>query len=317
MLEGFIERQHCPACEEKKFTTIYELPYESQVLKAYLHEFYAHQGGVELDKVAGNQFELRKCPNCGLVYQGHIPNDALMETLYEKWLNPALIYEKYQRKHGAAYYFKLIDEVASLLEYFNKIPDELHFFDFGMGWSKWCKVVQSMGINSYGAELSETRIEHAKSVGINVVTLEGFEKNNFDFINTEQVFEHLPNPLAILRILVKGLKPGGLIKISVPNGYDIERRLKANDWKAAKISANSLNPVAPLEHINCFKQHTIEKMASLVGIKSVDFSVKRRLNVPAPTTPKDKFKDLMRPAYNTIRKEEYPVGSTNLFFTNM
>ena len=41
------------------------------------------------------------------------------------------------------------------------------------------------------------------------------------------------------------------------------------DWKAPKNSRNSLNPVAPLEHINCFRRKSLIKMAAIAGMEEV------------------------------------------------
>ena len=106
--------------------------------------------------------------------------------------------------------------------------------------------------------------------------------------------------------LKKCLRPEGLLKISVPNGSDIKRRLKICDWKAPKDSKNSLNPVAPLEHINCFTHKSIMKMAELAGFQ--------RMKIPLPIqyaysiygkTVKQLLKNFLRPLYRNLFKNTY------------
>lgn len=63
---------------------------------------------------------------------------------------------------------------------------------------------------------------------------EEIPQHQFDFINTEQVFEHIPKPLETLRYLKKALKTNGVLKISVPTANDIEQRLEIMDWKIPK-----------------------------------------------------------------------------------
>ena len=48
-----------------------------------------------------------------------------------------------------------------------------------------------MGYESYGMEISESRIKYAESKGINVINWAQAVRLKFDFINTEQVFEHI------------------------------------------------------------------------------------------------------------------------------
>jgi predicted SAM-dependent methyltransferase len=64
------------------------------------------------------------------------------------------------------------------------------------------------------------------------------------------------------------LKPGGIIKISVPTANDIERRLKLMDWGAEKGTRNSLNNVAPLGAHTVFQSgSSLIRMAEAAGMK--------------------------------------------------
>ncbi len=314
MGEGFVERKKCPVCEEVKSESIFEEPYGSQLLIQYLESFYGIRGGVDLSKVREGIYELVKCSFCELIYQRYIPNDAMMNTLYERWLDPAMIYEKFEKNHAKEYYLGLADEVAGIIGFFDAKPADLEFFDFGMGWSNWCKMVQAFGVNVCGAELSQARIDHAKNHGLEVIGLSELSEKRFDFINTEQVFEHISNPRETLALLVKGLKNNGLIKLSVPNGFDIERRLKVNDWTAPKGSINSLNPVAPLEHINCFKTKNLDILADKVGLKRVKVQVNRALKPKEKIDMKEKIKGVLRPIYRLIVPNSHPFDTTYLFY---
>ena len=74
----------------------------------------------------------------------------------------------------------------------------------------------------------------------------------FDYINPEQVFEHLINPLDTLKHLAKSLGQEGLIKISLPNSRIALKKLKQSGSYVA-LSDKHIMLVQPLEHINCFK----------------------------------------------------------------
>jgi 2-polyprenyl-3-methyl-5-hydroxy-6-metoxy-1,4-benzoquinol methylase len=157
--------------------------------------------------------------------------------------------------------------MVDLVSFFNERPHNLKFLDFGMGWGKWCLMAKAFGCQVYGLELSESRIAYAKKHGITVLAKEHLLQHEFDYINTDQVFEHIPEPLETLKELIECLKLNGIIKISVPNGNKIEQVLESMDWNAKKGQRNSLNAVAPLEHINCFKTKAIKLMASQSGLE--------------------------------------------------
>jgi 2-polyprenyl-3-methyl-5-hydroxy-6-metoxy-1,4-benzoquinol methylase len=199
-----------------------------------------------------------------------------------------------------------------LIAYFNVYPENLHFLDAGMGWGSWCLMAKAFGVNIYGVELSRHLIERGRSKGINMITWDELAGNSFDFINTEQFFEHIGRPLETLRYLKKSLKTNGLIKISVPDGSDIKRRLNVLDWTAPKGTKNSLNVVHPLEHINCYKRLSIIKMAKIAGLQEVKMPIALQYVYSTNWRPvREMAKNLLRPLYyNVLQKGTY------LFFRN-
>ena len=206
------------------------------------------------------------------------------------------------RKRDSVYHFSgYTQEILSVILYFKSKPSQISVFDFGMGWGKWCYMAKAFGCDTYGTELSETRIEYAKRNGIKVITWDEIPEYKFDFINTEQVFEHIPNPLDTLRYLRDSLKPRGLIKISVPNGKNIKKKIKIGDWMAPKGSKNSLNYVSPLEHINCYTRTSVIEMADHAGLVRVRLPLFLQIASAMPwNTPKRILKNIVIPFYRDL-----------------
>ena len=311
MNESYFEiRKHCPTCKSTNTIEIYSCSFLKSPIKEFLKSFYSPQGKVEFEYLKGANFILKECNNCGTIFQKEIPNDFLMNKLYEEWIDPEKAFKSHLEKVNLSNFSYYAQEVMMVIAFFNRIPSQLKFFDYGMGWGKWCYMAKAFGCGSYGTELSKTRIEYAQSQGTKVITWEEIPNYRFDFINTEQVFEHIPEPLKTLRCLKKSLKHNGLIKISVPNGKDIRRRLRIGDWLAPKGSKNSLNSVSPLEHINCFKQASIIRMADIVELELVKMPMPLQLaNTTNWNGMKQIIKNLARPIYRNL----FP-GGTYLFF---
>lgn len=265
----FSHRNKCPACHSESIREIYRKPYDVPPISRYLESFYADQGGVDLAYLANVSFCLCECSNCALIFQSEIPNDFLMSVLYEQWMNPDKIFRQHRRTDDLKMFSNHAHEISMLIDYFDTVPSALSFFDFGMGWGKWALMAKAFGCNSFGTELSIDRTTYAASNGINIIEWDTILKHQFDFINTEQVFEHLSDPLPTLQHLKTALKPNGIIKISVPTANDIRRRLKTMDWDAPKGTKNSLNAVAPLEHINFFRRESLIAMAKAAGMEEV------------------------------------------------
>ncbi len=306
--EFFNYRDKCPACHSKNFKEVYKSPFDEHPIRSYLEVFYAApDGGVEFEYLKNASYHLCECKECNLIFQKEILNDYLMELLYDKWIDPILIFNHDQDSHNLERAMYYASEISMIIDFFDKMPSELSFFDFGMGWGKWALMVKSFGCKTYGTELSEERIKYATSNGIQVITWEEMPSYSFDFINTEQVFEHIPNPLETLNHLKLSLKPNGIIKISVPTANNIKSILKKMDWKAERGSKNSLMPVAPLEHINYYRRISLVKMAEKAGLKEVMIPMKLQYRYKSNWNGSRRIaKNLALPIYrNILKKQNY------------
>lgn len=265
----FVERTCCPCCESYKFITVYQCAYSDDPIRQYLIDFYEPQGGVDFNCLQDASYVLRHCQSCSLIYQAQIGNDSIQRKLYEEWIDAARAKVLDDQNRGLNDHVLYAREIITVLTHLGKLPAQTRILDFGMGWGRWCRMAKGFGCQVFGTELSEARINYARSQGIEVISWNKIPLNRYDFINAEQVFEHLPEPLETLKHLSLGLSEGGLIKISVPDGKNVLQLLRKADWTATKNSAGSLNAVAPLEHINCFRHETLVSLARHAGLKVV------------------------------------------------
>ena len=314
MNKYFIIRTNCPCCNSSKGEVVYSVSYTDSEIVKYLTDFYGKQGGLEFDYLQDATYTLVKCNTCSCTYQKQIPNDFLMEKLYEKWIDPEHIrtaeVDNYPINHSLAY----ANELANVITHFGVMPGQLDFLDFGMGWGKWCLMAKAMGVNVCGTELSESRIAYANNNGINAISYEKIGNKKFDFINTEQVFEHIPEPLKTLQYLQKSLKPGGIIKISVPDAKNIDGALKRMDWFILKGTKYSLNVVAPLEHINGFKNHSILQMADLADLKPL--IMKLRVNFEFSNNAAKSPREIGKFLFRLLQYKYIQKHNTYVFLTN-
>jgi SAM-dependent methyltransferase len=197
-----------------------------------------------------------------------------------------------------------IRQIADMIHFIGRPPKQIQALDYGMGWGHWCRLGSAMGLDVKGHELSLAKADHAAIYGIKNLTRQEMHAHSFDFINVDQVFEHLPYPLETLVELVQILRPGGLIRISVPDGWNVKKRLKSANWHASKEARQSLNPVAPLEHINCFNHAALLNMTSNAGLAPA--------NVPShyALSCVGQIKSLLRPIYYFLRG----TPGTTLYF---
>jgi len=105
----------------------------------------------------------------------------------------------------------------------DRIPSGSRLLNVGCGTGVLASLVQrTCNATVLGVEPDPVRAEMARSKGVEVVC--GYfdeslasEVGQFDVIILVDVIEHLQTPARLIRLLLKSLKPGGFIVLSVPN----------------------------------------------------------------------------------------------------
>ncbi len=293
-----IERTACPACRSSRHSTVYSCAFGDDPVRTFLETYYRESGRIAINELAGANYTLFECADCGLVYQQLYPGERLMERLYREREN----FDPQKDRRGlhisVQYYARHAELMLSLAGHFRQHPADIKVFDFGWGWAELATMAVASGFETYGAELVESKKQFARSRGIHVIEWEEIPEHHFDFVNADWIFEHLPRPLDTLEHLRKGLGDHGIIKISVPIGVQIQRRLKVHDWSAPKNSRHSLNAVHPLEHLNCFEGKSLAKMAALCGLKPFRFPIREQYMMFKWGSAKEALKAMARPFYH-------------------
>lgn len=310
-----VPRERCPACGEPGGETLYDRPYDAPPISTYLERYYGAHGAFDPAPLAGARFQLAGCRRCGLIWQRLAPDEALARRLYEVWIDPETARRRFLDGRSLKNQSRCAGELMLVLGLLGRRPREVALLDFGMGWGKWVLMARAFWCPAWGMELSPARLAHARELGLPTLTWEELDGRRFDFVNTEQVFEHLAEPLPVLRRLAAALAPGGLIKLSVPNGHGMRRRLARlergargdDDAAWAARGRASLVPVRPLEHLNCFDHRALGALAAAAGLEPVRVPIARQLASAAGwTSPREAVEALLRPFYrNVLRRGTY------------
>lgn len=261
----FVARDNCPVCSSTDITLVLELPFTDIRIRSFVDAYY--EGRVPEAVLAAGNYKIASCNRCGLIYQAEILDSEHMFELYENWISAEHSLDKKQYADTGLFkrYSSDIEGLASMV---NKKPRDTRVLEFGSGWGYWARVAQAYGFDVTGIELSRARREYSQARCLNVFEkLDDLGEKKFDVIYSNQVFEHVDDPRDVLRQLVRFLADDGAIKISVPNGRDMLKKVSRSDWVASKDALH------PLEHVNCFTRKSLSSLAGYEGLALVPAGV--------------------------------------------
>lgn len=143
-------------------------------------------------------------------------------------------------------------------KYYQSVLKELYklggqkgkLLDIGCGHGTILKIAETVFEDCLGIEPSEVESEIARKKGCKVVNAffdESFQQREFSAFISTQVFEHLPDPVATMKMAATILKQDGVGYIDVPNGQSIYKENRYFDIN--------------VEHINYY---TIESLTRLI-----------------------------------------------------
>jgi SAM-dependent methyltransferase len=299
---GFVGRVGCPVCGAQDVAGRYARGFDEEPVAAYLRSYY----GKSTAPLAGGTYDLAECGRCSLIFQRQIGDEAFLVELYTNWLKG-----EGDPERDPTYRAELQDplasrdghELISAAAYLGKPLGQLTTLDYGMGWALWARISLALGCRSYGSDLADNRMAFARQAGVATVSDAEIPEQAFDFINCEQVFEHVPDPAGLARRMAAALAPGGILKISVPSGENVPQTLNLLARGDADWTRDRLMPIHPLEHINCFRGRTIGILAARSGLREVrpgladSYAFLSRAGSMDTKRPRKLLKELVRPVW--------------------
>ncbi|MCX2980777.1 class I SAM-dependent methyltransferase [Halieaceae bacterium IMCC14734] len=287
----FDQRDSCPVCDGGKVTAILELPYSSGDVCTFLFEYYRLE---ELfsradwaSRVGNTPYALDSCQNCQAIYQRFAPTSAFAAEIYAQWIgrpsvgtSQKLKYlngqsgEHWQFQSFAEHTHKLSEAMRLTKLLINqtgkRYPRELKVLDYGLGTGVFARAMQACGCRVFGYDLADNRQQAARESGIQMLSYGDIAHEHFHFINTEQVFEHIPSPLQTGKYLASVLEPTGFLKVSVPFCRWVERGKHSINWhEKNRYSDYSPMPYQPLEHLTYFRRPSLLALGERIGLKEV------------------------------------------------
>ena len=259
-----VTRNSCPVCNTTKLKEIFSLPYNSKIITSFLEDYYKRL--IDIKKLEKYYYSLIECQNCDFIYQKQIPNEEFSTELYENYIDKETSLKK-KDDYENRYYKKLVHEINLIKSIFKKKNEEVSVLDFGAGWGFWISYLKKNNFDVSAFEVSKTRINFIKKNNIKVISDIEKTDNKFDFIYSEETFEHISYPKETLINLSKILKDNGFILLRFPSSFLFK-------FKLSKKYEPRDDCAHPLEHINLLKKKSFENMIKGSNLEIINFKSK-------------------------------------------
>ena len=261
----FFIRTECPLCGTEKLQTLRSVLYTDPALLSGLVARY--EGNLSKEDLEGASYTLLHCVQCDFVFQQYVPTDVLVQKLYSyrstESINRSLSKRFFSRTRFYSNNATLAERVRIILDEGKTGPARYSAFEYGAGWGYFSLMVKAFGFDILSLEVSRERTESLQSLSIPTIASLKELYGEFDYLHSDQVFEHIANPLEVFKKITSHLNTRGVFFISVPNGNNIKKRILQNPHNYF------LKDVYPLEHVNCFSTKSLVVLARRAGLKPV------------------------------------------------
>ncbi len=229
-------------------------------------------GTADIRPLSGPTFGERalwRCNRCALVQLFPWPGDGVVDAaLYQN--------DNYMAKIGRAEYFGYYKAFEEYLREAHRIGKDLAILDFGAGHCWYQRFMTDEGYaNVQSVEINQHLVAHGRNVlGLRNVHTDASElpDASFDLVISNQVFEHLPDPMQMLRATIhRLLKPGGMVCFSVPNWDSWNRPVLRQRWLG----------YSPEDHLWFFNRQSLTRnLAQVPEFDTVDMSIRSAVGKP-------------------------------------
>jgi len=247
-----LNARHCPICCSTEYKVL----------------FTAQSRGDEFEPPIVSNYV--RCKECELIYLTPVPRSQDLAVAYDYL--PTRIRHASPMNRILALVEPFLSPLLDRVEYLHTIPHKrgegCKILDIGCGSGDKLVAFQARGWEVYGLDISSTHIETAKRLlpkGTFFCSELGsadLPSDYFDSVRIDNVLEHLFDPIEVLMVIHRILKPGGKLLIYVPRGNSFTMKYRPT------CSVNSWVPF----HLSLFTEDTIRMALKKVGFSRVEIN---------------------------------------------
>jgi len=243
-------------------------------------------GNFNRHSVRNYYFEIIKCKNCGLAKTYPVPDI----TKLKEDLSYAFVRDIDQEEKDN-YWARVIVKLAK------KYINSGNLLDIGCFAGKLLEEAEKEGFKAYGVELYEKAVEYGRKKGRNIFLGEiynaHFNEHFFSCVVLNHVFEHIQDPIRLIKEINRILTRDGVLIINVPAYKSLMRVIMGQNWLQW----------APHTHIFFYTRRTLNNIITKnSNLKHIFMQQRGRFEPPTNTRLKNKIKDLIANFASLINK---------------
>lgn len=211
------KRLFCPVCQCEKATFLFHVPTDVFAYNNETFDLLALKSSGLLDLPT---IKLMECAQCSTVYCSSVLDDKWNNIFWSEVYIPEKSKKKILRKSKRLNNLnRWIQMYSFLLEYVLEDGEILNLLDYGCGWADFLMVARSPGVRVIGIEVNKDKAAFASENGIEIYPSLNDIPDDIQFkaFHSDQVIEHLVNPVEVMEKIVSRLHPDFLGYIGVPN----------------------------------------------------------------------------------------------------
>lgn len=202
------------------------------------------------------------CRYCGFYHAYPYPSEDYLKDYYQSYEIPCPLHKEERFR------------IAKLLQSYLK--EDAFIVDIGCGKGEMLEVLSKSGFNNlYGTEFGVLRKQPMKASSIKILPYDiaGFcdwckeNKREFDCAILVNVFEHVPEPVYLMKRIKEVLAPDGLLMFVVPNDFNLLQRIYLK-----KSGAKPWFLILP-DHLNFFNISDIDFIVQKAGYQTINKTV--------------------------------------------
>jgi len=226
---------------------------------------FGRRGKLFLEWQSG--YRLFSCPVCGAVSANITADTKHIDDVY----NNKVYYRKFEQEILKHYAYRKKTQGVERYDYTIKRlginPKKARVLDLGCGAGYFVSVLKERGIPlARGLEVNPAQVRYCRRRGLNVAGADLADEPDgfYDLITMFDVLEHLPDPIAVMKIAAKKLSPGGFVVAYTPNIHSL----------AYYLMGSAQNTLLPFEHFCFYNKKSFAYLARKSGFLPPDVEIR-------------------------------------------